>query len=542
MMSKAKPTLIAIAAAVFLFLSGALILGTAIDTAYADVGSIAAGEDITYDKDGGVLSSMGFDTSKMPDDYDPDATTNPYGSDVSTLDEVKEAVFLDMLHWDQGEKPRSFLYGHNKKLNGSYDEFTSGPIMQELDGRYVGVQSDPREFIGRGSFVDAAKCDITGDGRDSALAIVYTNYNYDNPADPFIYLCLYDPATGRRSDSIVVGEFTSNDSDWRYPRVTYSYLVQSQIQVTVGDYDKDSIDEIAVYSPAKSDSDRNAIKFFDLVDGKECKDPFNIGAWQHSWNYMLPRYSEPVVDVSTGFASELFTANLYNNIDLASGDADNDGIDDLIVSYGASDTNYHEYAIMGSEQVIARSIASKSVLLYGSDDGQMLRDSQPISYGDQDLIRVSFAFGDVDADGNEDMFIAGQFQAEQSENVSRALGRYVYDEDSGDMKLESLQDLKVVNGTWSEPNSEGEVHFYSSNGWDEFYCSAPMMKTNLAIGDILGQDSSTKIYLDSVLYSYENGSYEIVDELEDGSDDGGDGYKGSRLFAGDKAMKGYYGN
>ena len=40
---------------------------------YAAVGSIADGEDITYDKNGGVLAKMGFDTSKLPDTYDPDA-------------------------------------------------------------------------------------------------------------------------------------------------------------------------------------------------------------------------------------------------------------------------------------------------------------------------------------------------------------------------------------------------------------------------------------------------------------------------------------
>ena len=90
----------------------------------AEVGSIADGEDITYDKNGGVLASMGFDTSKMPDTYDPDATTNPYGSDVSMLNEVKEGVWFDMTG-KSGSAPSTILYGHNKRLNGSYDEFTS---------------------------------------------------------------------------------------------------------------------------------------------------------------------------------------------------------------------------------------------------------------------------------------------------------------------------------------------------------------------------------------------------------------------------------
>ena len=43
---------------------------------FAEVGSIEDGEDIQYDKTQGLLSSLGFDTSKMPSTYDPDKTTN----------------------------------------------------------------------------------------------------------------------------------------------------------------------------------------------------------------------------------------------------------------------------------------------------------------------------------------------------------------------------------------------------------------------------------------------------------------------------------
>ena len=80
----------------FVFI-GALAYVSEYGSVYADVGSIAEGEDVSYDKEGGVLKSMGFDTSKMPDTYDPDATTNPYGSDVSTLNEVDEAVFFRLV-------------------------------------------------------------------------------------------------------------------------------------------------------------------------------------------------------------------------------------------------------------------------------------------------------------------------------------------------------------------------------------------------------------------------------------------------------------
>ena len=209
----------------------------------AEVGSIADGEDITYDKNGGVLASMGFDTSKMPDTYDPDATTNPYGSDVSMLNEVKEGVWFDMKGASSSARS-TILYGHNKKLNGSYDEFTSNPVSNDMSS-----------WLGEDDFVYAAKCDITGDGRDSALAVVYTHYGTN---DRNIYMCLYDPASGRHSEPFVISSFYQDPTDL----LLFNYLVQSQLQITAGDYDKDSIDEIAVFSPAQGISEENKIMFF----------------------------------------------------------------------------------------------------------------------------------------------------------------------------------------------------------------------------------------------------------------------------------------
>ena len=501
------------------------------ESVYADVGSISAGEDITYDKDGGVLASMGFDTSKMPDTYDPDATTNPYGADVSTMEEVDEGLFFDLSKPIGGNY--AYLYGHNRKLNGSYEEFINSPIRKSLGNGDV-------SFLMEDDFVSSVKCDITGDGRDSAVAIVSTHYNIGTTYPYYdIYLSLYNPVNGNHSDRIKVSDLHDAQSAGR---LTYNYQVQSQLQITAGDFDKDSVDEIAVYSPGNENSERNKVMIFDLTDGKECEDPYNISSWRHSWNYMLPNTSEKVINVSVDKNHPKFASNIYNNVDLTSGDADNDGIEDLIVSYGASDTDY-AWGAEYSEASIKRSIPSRSVLLYGSDTGQALRDSQMISYGGQDLIRVSFAFGDVDADGNEDMFFAGQRQSEQDENNTRVLGRYVYDKDAKEMALETIQNMAVVNGTMTDTDGDGtDDKFASANGWDEMYYSMPLMKANLAVGNILGNANDVKIYLDSVLYSYDSGNFEIADELEDDSKDDENKPKGSGVFAGDNAIKGYRGS
>ena len=540
MSCKVKKIVAVVVAVLFVIMEPAVFAGSEAlavlgGNVYAAVGSIADGEDITYDKNGGVLAKMGFDTSKLPDTYDPDATTNPYGSDVSTLDEVKEAVWFDTSLADDAN-PTSTVFGHKKDLNGEYDTFIDKPLKQSP------------KFLQKHDFYYAVKCDIDGNGRDSALAVVYTHYNGSSAADRNLYMCLYDPATGRNSDSFVISSFEENDETgglFKLERFVYDYLIQSQMQITAGDYDKDSIDEIAVFAPAKGSKDRNKIMFFDLTEGKDCQDPYSINSWRQSWNFMLPLSKEDVILSSPQtMLLPFFAKNIYNNLDLASGDADNDGICDLIVSYGASDTNYNFELLQTPdiEQKIVRSLPSRSVLLYGSDSGQMLRDSQAISYGGENLIRVSFAFGDIDGDGNEDMFLAGQSQEEQGDNISRTIGKYVYDSDSGEMVPESMQNMKVVNGTWGDDGNGGK-QFFTANGWDGYYHSAPLMKTNIAVGNIMGDSSDTKIYVDSVLYEYDDGSYQIADELEDPSPGTKGKPKGSCVFAGpNNAMMGYYGD
>ena len=485
-------------------------------TAYANVGSVAEGEDVIYDKEGGILKSLGFDTSKMPEGYDPDTTGNPYGADVNNLKEVEEVVRLQT-----GGDPKSDLYGHNAKLDGAYETLQDSKT------------SNPLHFLTNVSFLHVAKCDVTGDGRDGGLAIVYTEFDHaDDSAseatDRNIYLRIYDVKGGTISDPFTIATFPGKDDK----HLIMDYLIQSQMQVTAGDYDKDAVDEIAVYCPAMSEQGRSKVEVYDLTEGKDCENPFSKASWRNAWNYILPQSQAEVVNTGRGTPSHPeYMKNVYNNLDLTSGDADNDGICDLIVTYGASDTNYTEM-IVGYENQIQRSIPSKSVLLYGSDQGQMLKDTQKLDYGDDALIRVSFAYGDADGDGNEDLFLGGQLQSEQGDNTSRVLGKYIYSGDDG-MQLQTIKNMQVVSGTTTEDGK-----FYSSNGWDGEYHSTPLMKSNLAIGNVCGAESNAKVYLDSVLYSYDGNDFAIVDELEDPSpDDSGDEAKGSQIFT---DFKGYY--
>ena len=518
MKEKVKKPIALLTAFMFAF-TGAFMFNGVDDYVYADVGPASDSGETTYDKGGGVLGSLGIDTSKVPETYDADSTDNPYGSDVTTLVELNELVKIDT-----SSETGSTLYGHDGLLTGNSEDLFDPDknIHQDVSGP------------GEHAFLAGTDIDVTGNGRDEAAAIVYSNYHFNNDAsqvgDPKIYMKIYNPKTGRSTEAFELSSFIGN-------KVEDGYIAQSQMQIAAGDFDNDTVEEIAVYVPSPTETGLPRVAIYDLTNGTDCSDPYQKSAWQNSWNYVLPKCSGAVnCQPPAGHpgTEKFFIPNFYNNIDLKAGDADNDGACDLIVSYGASDV----WEDGKQKQTVIQSLPSRSVILYGSNGqgnhgGQMLRDSQELDYGGNELIRVSFAFGDLDGDGNEETIMGGQLRSEQDSNKSRVLGKYIYDPDSDGMITESTQNLEIVSGTWHEDPKTHKQVFSSANGWDGHYYSIPAMKTNLAVGDILGEDSQTKIYMDSVLYSYDN-SFSLVDELEDASledpNDADKGTKGSAIF------------
>ncbi len=529
MMKEKGNKLIAFMTAFIFAFTGAFMFNGMDSVVYADVGSISDDQETTYTKSSGLLGSLGIDTSKMPETYDADSTSNPYGSDVTTLEEMNELVKIDTSSDDN--KAEASLYGHNSKLDGSYETLTGSSIDSSIK------ENGP----GKHAFLAVTDVDVNGAGRDSGAAMVYTNYRHykvgETEPDHNIYMKIFNPKTGEATEPFVISSFIEN-------RYLYQYEIQSQLQIVAGDFDNDRVDEIAVYVPAAEDGAANRVAIYDLTNGTECADPYNKAAWQNSWNYVLPKSSAQIIQNyepknPVGQNIYYFT-NIYNNLDLAAGDADNDGACDLVISYGASDVSRDEKY----KKEILRSLPSESVLLYGSNGtpsrgGQMLKERQMLSYGDDDLIRVSFAFGDLDGDGNEEMIMGGQRQSEQDDNVSRCLGKYTYDKDVGGMILETSDNVSVVAGSWNKDADGKRTTFASANGWDGEYYSIPVMKTNIAVGNIYGQSSQTKIYMDSCLYSYD-GSFSLVDELEDSSPDDPDKpdgkKKGSAIFTDIKGL------
>ena len=170
------------------------------------------------------------------------------------------------------------------------------------------------------------------------------------------------------------------------------YQLKNYLQVATGDWDNDGKDEVAVYVPEVGNS---RIEIYDL----QTEDYSNPSNWRQAWTYF---FREGRV--------------VSNMISLVSGDVNQDGVDDLACTWG-----YY----YGPQQ----NAGSRAVVMFGSTSAHMLQSSQefPLTYEGSNLVRASFAFGDMTG-GGKTLILAAQSDADLKANKqnTRYVGLYAW--------------------------------------------------------------------------------------------------------------------
>lgn len=443
-------------------------------TVYADIGtgvadaassikdsvSNAIGSVLTASEDSGEvellddteteLDALGFDTTELPEDYDPDEDGNPMGTEYSTMQEYGEILTYN----GKGESPVSKLYGHKNDLNDDYTPFTSEEGLDKS-----GISTDAS------ASVLAAAGDFKGTGRRSCVAYLTHTRSGALYKDRKFELKIYDPERGESSEAIEVDELEI---------VKDAYLDKSIMDIDTGDYDGDGLDEIAVIIPQSRDTHL----YLAIYKNTDENDVLNKNRWKRVWTHTLDHKINNLSDYTFD----------YNCVDVVSGDVSGDGIDDMILTWGITD--YDGYGKLKT----SHSVKSKSQILYGGKTGDMLKKYQDIKF-DVDLCRVAFTIGDLNNDGINDVVMGGErIDDAVNGNTSRYLGYYEYDEESGELSPSCLQNINVVDND------------------EEAYLSSHYMKANIAFCEMYGKSESNCIYLDSVLYKYDD-EFEIVSKL-----------------------------
>ena len=512
-----------------------------------------------------ALAALGIDASVAPEGYDPDSLDNPYGRDTIAVTPVYELYTIgldgkvdDALegtctahHSTSTENGTQFttgqtnvdnvylksrLYGHEKwsatksseilsasarqenlssyqglvKAFGNYAIISSGTYnteeaaadkVQPTKGYLTGAKNIESEFYFAGaddsSYSSYAMADVAAgkfnsdkNTLSSQIAMVYAGAYNKNGG---LYLRFGDATDGQYGKPITliptskeIGNPTlklANEDGSASDKLAENfaenpYQLKNYLQVATGDWNGDGIDEVAVYIPEVGNSRIVVYALQKLSgDGTDAyKDP---GKWSVAWTYYLKEGNV-----------------VPNMVSLVSGDVDQDGIDDLACTWG-----YY----YGPEQ----NVGSRAVVMFGGKDTNLLKRSQEfsLSYGTSNIVRASFAFGDLAGSGEETLILCGQSDADlKGGKDSRYVALY----------------------TWSAMRSDFREKDPSSPYYDHFF-SLPLTTANTAIisrpiqGDTVKQGSSTTqvhgslLYFDSLIISYGDSGLSIDESWDTSS-------------------------
>ena len=262
------------------------------------------------------------------------------------------------------------------------------------------------------------------------------------------------------------------------------YQLKNYLQVATGDWDNDGKDEVAVYVPEVGNS---RIEIYDL----QTDDYANPSNWRQAWTYFFREGSV-----------------VSNMISLVSGDVNQDGVDDLACTWG-----YY----YGPQQ----NAGSRAVVMFGSTSAHMLQSSQefPLTYEGSNLVRASFAFGDMTG-GGKTLILAAQSDADLKANKqnTRYVGLYAWNGVTFKPSVSKNFDLFSKDTDGNYIYSAMQKH--TENGTDVFH-SLPLCPANTAIisrptaGETADNGkTSDLLYFDSLVISCDENGLNIKQALD----------------------------
>ena len=440
-------------------------------------------------QDADVFSALGFDTTELPEGFDPDTTDNPYGRDTILGNQVWEAFVAS----SGGVN----VYGkNNNSVSGS------------------GISGMPSSGTGIGmAMYSVAAADFDGDGLQGEVVYVgFDSIKYNSHAERSnLRLQIYDAKNNAISDLKTIGTGINPAQVIRSGGTAYSrldYAWQNLLQVTAGDYDCDGRYEIAVYVPEDGNGRVDIYKYQQTSQSAE-NDWMKMGNWDRVWSYVVN---------NTG-------NEIFNMVSLVSADINQDGVDDLGISYGRMAPYGNPFSSVDVDK-------SKAVILWGAKSNMLQKHSAVnLNEGELgDLTRVSLTVGDLDGDGAKELIATGQPVSDVEKyyngnatdsNTTRSITTYLYDYNKG-LVINSSGLYKVVDGKYVDAEDEDgnkSQHWQSGNGFDAVYYSDPLMRTNAAVFHPKGYDYPF-LYLDSCLYECTEGQLMLKMSLDDANYDG----------------------
>lgn len=487
-----------------------------------------------------VFDALGFDT-KAPKGYEQNEglADSPYGKTYTTMAGVDELFTFEPKNVNNSKKDTLYykLFGDNVKTLGSVSDTlnnpkgnsgfdmtgsSNGPISLQVEGNFSKDNNGQKKNVAfinisyvtradddeyrpaidnsKGALVnfdlgvlDPSMEASTNQGKDVFYRASEFSPKYDE--DPIINSLhlwnKYDDAPIYLGNSGDAKEKTYTDSatksEEKSREFNTAYTAQNYIELAAGDFDGDSIDEIAVYI-GETDNPRVEVWKLQEQEGEGYLNPGHYKknimddnqdtgerTWKIAWTYKLNQYGTNVVP---------------NMVSLAADDFNKDGIDDLAVSWG--------YFGTGNIQ------PSHAMIMMGADNNKMLTDSYtfPLKANGTDIYRAGFTAGDVDNDGYNELVLGGSLA--NSDRNSRYLA--IYEWDGAGFSVTAQENFNLFE-------AENGVRKWQNIKDEKVYYSMPYAPANVAVGNFYGISEAPCIYLDSILIRYGNDGFDILDLL-----------------------------
>lgn len=500
-----------------------------------------------------ALAALGIDSSKAPDGFNANDPSNPYGRNtikvtpvyelytVGLTSDVLPSDKIDLDKRESAEKCDTSVSKSNQKDNTlqstlyGNDDNTSTKAQQFLTAKTNSKEISKGTTTSTGTYAQfpvgskgndgyATKGYLTGmtnastklkDGTDYAMADVaaghFTSssdakssqtvmvYAGDLSAKGGLYLRFGNATTGEYGKPITLLDTskeignpnltdTSDEGSTTAKKVENfaenPYQLKNYLQVATGDWDNDGKDEVAVYVPEVGNS---RIEIYDL----QTDDYSNPSNWRQAWTYFFREGSV-----------------VSNMISLVSGDVNQDGVDDLACTWG-----YY----YGPQQ----NAGSRAVVMFGSTSAHMLQSSQefPLTYEGSNLVRASFAFGDMTG-GGKTLILAAQSDADLKANKqnTRYVGLYAWN--GVTFKPSVSQNFDLFSKDKDKNYIYSAMQNHIENGTDVFH-SLPLCPANTAIisrptAGEKGDDGKTSdlLYFDSLVISCDENGLNIKQALD----------------------------